>query len=342
MPFPSPLDLMTKLPVNLDTAVRIQWQRLQIQEIIQGTSSLWALVVGPCSLHDTESALQYAQRLKTLQGKVEKTCLLIMRAHVEKPRTSLGWKGLLYDPDLDGSDQIADGLFMSRRLYLQIAELGVPIATEFLEPLAAPYLSDLVSWGFIGARTSSSQIHRQLASQLSMPVGFKNSTDGNLESAIQGALTASSPHSFIHMDTMGRACQVKSSGNPFSHIVLRGSKTATNYSSSSVLNALMLSEEAGLSHRLLIDCAHDNSPTKRPLGQKDVCLNVLEQYSSGNQKIMGIMLESHLKAGNQSILSASIDPSISITDPCMSWEETEELICFIHEALLESSLVCSI
>ncbi len=336
MPFPSPLDLEVKLPLSTSTSIQIQKQRLKIQEIIEGTSPLWAFVVGPCSLHDAESALEYARKLKKLQEKVEKTCLLVMRAHVEKPRTSLGWKGLLYDPYLDGSDSILDGLLISRELYLKVAGIGLPIATEFLEPLVSSYFSDLVSWGFIGARTSSSQIHRQLASLLQMPVGFKNSTDGNLESAIQGAITAQSSHNFIHMNNLGKIAEVTSPGNPFSHIVLRGSSSGPNYSSSDVLMALRK-----LDRRLLIDCAHDNSPNK-PFDQKEVCLNALEQHLSGNSKIMGVMLESHLKAGNQSISAPSIDPSISLTDPCMGWEETEELIYLVHEALLESSVLCAL
>jgi 3-deoxy-7-phosphoheptulonate synthase len=334
MLFPSPIDLEIKLPLSTSTSVQIQGHRSKIQEIIEGSSSLWAFVVGPCSLHDTNSALEYAKKLKKLQEKVEKTCLLVLRAHVEKPRTSLGWKGLLYDPYLDGSDNILEGLLISRELYLKIAEIGLPIATEFLEPLVSSYFSDLVSWGFIGARTSSSQIHRQLASLLKLPMGFKNSTDGNLESAIQGAITAQRPHKFIHMNPLGKIAEVTSQGNPFSHIVLRGSTSGPNYHSSDVLMALRK-----LDRRLLIDCAHDNSPSK-PFDQRDVCLNALEQYLSGNGKIMGVMLESHLKAGNQSISALSIDPSISLTDPCMGWEETEELICLVHEALLESNLLC--
>ena len=339
MTLPSPLHITTLLPLDLDTSIEIQKYKKAIEEIIQGTSSLWALVVGPCSLHDTQSALEYAKKLQNLQKKVQKTCLLIMRAHIEKPRTCLGWKGFLYDPLLDGSNNLSKGLFMSRNLLLQIAQLGIPIATEFLDPLASPYFSDLVSWGFIGARTSSSQIHRQLASFLPMPIGFKNSTDGNLDNAIYGALSSQNSHSFIHINTLGEICEVKSSGNPFSHIVLRGSRKAPNYTPCDIQIALKKSSECGLTHRLLIDCAHNNSP-KKPFDQKNVCNSALEQYLSGNDRIMGIMLESHLKAGNQSIDSAFIDPYISVTDPCIDWEETEELICLIHEALSESSLLC--
>ncbi len=340
MAFPSPSALKKKFSLNPNTFLNIQKHRNQIQEIIQGRSPLWAIVVGPCSLHDTESALHYAKKLRVLQEKVEKTCLLVMRAHAEKPRTYLGWKGLVYDPNLDGSCNIQEGLSVSRELYLQIANLNIPIATEFLEPLISSYLSDLISWGFIGARTSSSQIHRQLASSLSMPIGFKNSTDGNLDSAIQGALTAQASHSFIHIDDLGTICQVKSSGNPNSHVVLRGTSTGPNYKSFDIQKTLKLSEEKGLNTRILVDCAHDNS-IQKPFDQRNVCHNVLEQHLSGNHKIMGLMMESHLKEGSQSIESSFIDPSISLTDPCINWEETESLIYNIHETLLESALCFS-
>ena len=341
MSFPSPLDINKKLPLSPDTAMQIQKHRKQIQSIILGESPLWALVIGPCSLHDPVSALDYSRKLKALQEQVKTTCLLVMRAHIEKPRTCIGWKGLLYDPYLDGSDNIEAGLSICRSLYLQIANLGTPIATELLDPILAPYFSDLISWGFIGARTSSSQIHRQLASSLSIPIGFKNSTDGDLESAIQGALAAQNSQSFIHINELGRICPTRSLGNPFAHIVLRGSTFAPNYKSFDIQNALTLSKKSGLNHRLLVDCSHDNS-YKNHMNQKDVCHNILNQCLSGNDRIMGIMIESHIKAGNQPITADSIDPFISITDPCINWEETEELVYLIHEALVDSNLLSSL
>jgi 3-deoxy-7-phosphoheptulonate synthase len=340
MPLPSPIELKKRLPLNPLISLEIQKHQRQIQSIIKGASPLWALVVGPCSLHDKNSALDYAYRLKELQEKVKKTCFLVMRAHVEKPRTSIGWKGLVYDPYLDGSNKISEGLALSRDLYLKIVELGVPIATEFLEPIVSSYLSDLVSWGFIGARTSSSQIHRQLASSLSMPIGFKNSTDGNLESAIQGALSAQKRHTFIHINDDGFVCQTKSSGNPHSHIVLRGATSSPNYNHVDILKAVDQSKSEGLTNRILIDAAHDNSH-KKSANQKAVCHNVLEQCLRGNESIMGLMIESHIKSGNQAISSPYIDPSISITDPCIDWEETEELITLINETLLSTTLACS-
>lgn len=336
MAFFSPSDLVQKLPLNGDTFSSIAKHRSQVQEIVQGNSPLLAIIVGPCSLHDKGSALIYAKKLLSLQKKVEKTCFLVMRVHVEKPRTYLGWKGFAYDPDLKGESDLEKGIFKSRELYLEIANLGVPLATEFLEPLISPYLADLVSWGFIGARTSSSQIHRQLASSFPFPVGFKNSVEGNLEGAILGAMSARHPHNFLHTDMDGKISPFDSEGNLHSHIVLRGDQNGPNYSASDIQKAFRLSEEKGLKSRILIDCAHGNSEIK-PLDQKKVCENVLEQCIAGNRKIMGMMMESHLKEGNQPI-TGNIDPSISLTDPCMNWEETESLIEMIHENLLESSL----
>ncbi|MBX9924558.1 MAG: 3-deoxy-7-phosphoheptulonate synthase [Rhabdochlamydiaceae bacterium] len=339
MSFPSPLDLKTLLPLNTHVSLDIHKNRNTIQKILQGSSPLWALVLGPCSLHNPQMALEYATKIKNLQKKVEKTCLLVMRSHMEKPRSSLGWKGLLYDPYLDGSDQMTQGLQICRKLLLEIAQMQVPMATEFLDPIASAYFSDLISWGFIGARTSSSQIHRQLASHLPMPIGFKNPIDGNIESAIQGALAAQSPHSFFHIDEQGKIQMAKSMGNLYSHIVLRGSFDAPNYDPASLLNAVHLCKKHGLSSRILIDCAHDNS-IKKPLDQKIVFQSAVEQYLSGNEQIMGIMMESYLKSGSQSIDSPLLDPSISITDPCLDWDTTEELVLFLHESLLHNSNAC--
>jgi 3-deoxy-7-phosphoheptulonate synthase len=231
------------------------------------------------------------------------------------------------------------GLQICRKLLLEIAQMQVPIATEFLDPIASSYFSDLISWGFIGARTSSSQIHRQLASFLPMPIGFKNPIDGNVESAIQGALAAQSPHSFFHTNDFGKIQMVKSLGNPYSHIVLRGSCEAPNYDPSSLLSTLHLCKKNALSSRILIDCAHDNS-IKKPLDQKTVFQSALEQYLSGNEQIMGVMMESYLKSGSQNINSSPLDPAISVTDPCLDWNTTEELVLFLHESLLLSPNAC--
>lgn len=339
MPLPSPIELKTLFPLGMHISLDIQKNRKIVQKILMGSSPLWALVVGPCSLHSPQMALEYAKKIQNLQKKVDKTCLLVMRAHMEKPRTSLGWKGLLYDPYLDGSDEMIKGLQICRRLLLEIAQMQVPIATEFLDPIASSYFSDLVTWGFIGARTSSSQTHRQLASHLPIPIGFKNPIDGNVDSAVQGAIAAQSPHSFFHIDEMGKIQMVKSLGNPYSHIVLRGSCEGPNYDPPSLLSTLQACKKYGLSSRLLIDCAHDNSQNK-PLDQKNVFQSVLEQYLSGNEQIMGIMMESYLKSGSQSIHSYPLDPSISITDPCLDWDSTEELILFLHESLLAHSNTC--
>lgn len=339
MHLPSPLELKTLLPLDIDTSLDIHKNRKTVQKILTGTSPLWALVVGPCSLHNPQMAIEYAKKIQKLQKKVDKTCLLVMRAHMEKPRTSLGWKGLLYDPYLDGSDAMIEGLHICRRLLLEIAQMQVPIATEFLDPIASSYFSDLISWGFIGARTSSSQTHRQLASHLPMPMGFKNPIDGNVDSAVQGAIAAQSSHSLFHIDELGNIQIVKSLGNPSSHIVLRGSYEGPNYDPASLLSTLRTCKMHGLSSRLLIDCSHDNSENK-PFDQKNVFQSVLEQYLSGNEQIMGVMMESYLKSGSQPIQSHPLDPSTSITDPCLDWDSTEELILFLHESLLAHSNTC--
>lgn len=336
MSLPSPIDLKTLIPIRLQNSLNIQKNRTIIQKIIQGSSPLWALVVGPCSLHDVQKSLEYAEKIRNLQKKIEKTCFIVMRAHIEKPRTCLGWKGLLYDPDLDGSDQMIKGLQICRNLLLAITQMQVPLATEFLDPIASSYFSDLISWGFIGARTCSSQIHRQLASHLPMPIGFKNPTDGNIDSAISGALAAQSPHAFFHIDELGKTQITRSLGNPHTHIVLRGSYNAPNYDSANLQAALHLCKKNGLSSRLLIDCAHDNS-VQKPFDQKLVFQSAIEQYLSGNEHIMGVMLESYLKSGNQPMNSPVLDPELSVTDPCLDWNSTEELALFLHESLLHSS-----
>lgn len=327
----SPLEIQNSLPLSLELKSEIETYRNEIRSIIAKPEARFALIVGPCSLHDIDSTIEYAKKIATLQHLVEKNCLLIMRAHIEKPRTGQGWKGLLYDPLLDASNDMALGLTLGRHIFLEIAKLHVPIATEFLDPIASLYFSDLVSWGFIGARTSSSQTHRQLASLLPMPIGFKNTTDGNLENAIQGALFAQHSHTFLHLNEKGQISAVKSPGNNASHIVLRGSNKQPNYEASKVKAALDLSSHYSLDKKVLIDCAHGNS-RKNPFHQKIVCKSILDQHSSGNKQIMGMMVESHLESGSQSF-SSLINPSISITDPCLGWSLTEELILSINHEL---------
>ena len=291
------------------------------------------LIVGPCSIHNLEDALEYGMRLKELANKMEESCFLVMRAYVEKPRTQIGWKGLLHDPHLNGSEDIACGLSLSRSLLVQLAEMDVPTATEFLTPTLAPYIEDLITWGCIGARTSASQPHRLLASSLPMPIGFKNTVDGNISCAVNGALVAKSPHAFPQISEDGKLCHIKSLGNPHTHIVLRGGSQGPNYSSGSIQQVLGELRKQELPPRVLVDCSHDNCEGKY-FQQRKVFQSVLEQIRGGNSHILGMMLESHLDAGAQ-IIPASVSElqkGVSITDPCLDWSETEELICSIASA----------
>lgn len=265
--------------------------------------------------------MEYAERFKELSDAVCRTCFLVMRVYVEKPRTSTGWKGLLYDPHLDGSYDIKTGLLWTRELLLSLAQMQIPAATEFVDPLASLYFEDLITWGFIGARTCSSQPHRQFASSRTMPIGFKNSTDGNLENPIHGVLSAMAQHTSMHIDDHGKLCAIHGKGNPFSHIVLRGSHKFTNYDSASIQQALQMLEQAGLPGRLMIDCSHGNCQ-KDHAKQHDVFMSILAQ---GNDKVFGLMLESHLESGSQPI-SEELKYAVSITDPCLDWKTTEELV----------------
>lgn len=338
MTLPSPYALQKKLPLSTEKASSIQEHRSLIKKLVSGEDPRLAIVVGPCSLHHKDSALEYAHRLYELQKKVEKTCILVMRAHVEKPRTCLGWKGLLYDPFLTGKDDIINGLFESRQLLLELVHTNIALGSEFLDPLTSCYYSDLISWGFIGARTSTSQIHRQLASSLPMPIGFKNSVDGSIENVIQGALAAQHPHTFLQINEMGVMKITKSIGNKASHIVLRGSDTGPNYDPLSINIAIKSSLQLELENRILIDCSHGNSQ-KDPLNQKKVVSSVLTQHIEGNSHILGVMIEGHLEEGHQSFNSSPLNPSLSITDSCLGWSETEELILLVNEKL--SSSLCS-
>lgn len=342
MHFPTPKEIRQQIPLAENRALQIAEHRKIICNLISGKESRIAIVAGPCSIHDFNSAVEYALRFKALAKKVEKNCFLVMRVHIEKPRSALGWKGFLYDPHLDGSHNISQGLSLCRKLLLTLVHHEIPIATEFLDPLASSYFEDLVSWGFVGARTSASQTHRQLASLLTMPIGFKNSTDGNLENAINGVMTARAPHAFLFMNQEGRLCEQHSHGNSSAHIVLRGSQESPNYDPLSVQQALHKLNRNHILARILIDCSHGNCQ-KQYQKQRDVFESVLEQFIQGNARIMGAMLESHLEAGNQMLLedTSSLLPSISITDPCIDWSTTEELIGSADELLSTSGLSSS-
>jgi 3-deoxy-7-phosphoheptulonate synthase len=326
-PIPPPEEIKAQFPLSDRAKKQIAHSRDIAKRIINGSDSRKVLVVGPCSIHDRKAAMEYAERFKELSLKVNRTTFMVMRVYVEKPRTSTGWKGMLYDPHLNGTYDIKTGLLWTRELLLALAEEDIPCATEFVDPLATLYYEDLITWGFIGARTSSSQPHRQFASSLAIPVGFKNATDGNLEGAIHGVLSAKEPHVAMRVNEQGKLCTVESSGNPYAHVVLRGAYHFTNFDRVSVGQAVEQLKSHHLPPRLMIDCSHGNCQ-KQYDKQQEAFLSVLEQIAQGNEHILGWMLESHLESGNQMLTQ---DPSqlkyaVSITDPCLDWKKTEELI----------------
>lgn len=324
MELPSPAQIKQEHPLSFRGSIA-SW-RHEAKQILERTDRRFVAIVGPCSVHDPKSALEYAFRLKQLSEEIGKNFFLIMRVFIEKPRTKLGWKGMLYDPHLDGTNDIAAGLRTSRQLMLKIGELGVPCAMEILEPVMAPYFDDLIIWGLIGARTCASQPHRQAASGLPFPIGFKNDCRGELDAAIAGILTARIPHTHIGIDSKGHVAALQTRGNPLSHLVLRGAETHSNYDAFSVEKALHALREHRLEARLLIDCSHGNSG-KDHRRQQIAFESVIEQAKE-NPAIAGFLLESHLFAGKQPL---GDDPSllhygVSITDPCLGWEETEALL----------------
>ena len=327
IPLPTPAEFETELPIPADVLETVVRGRREIEEILSGRDDRMLFVAGPCSIHDERSAMEYAQRLASLAREIEDRVLVVMRVYFEKPRTTVGWKGLIYDPDLDGSFNIDAGLRRARQLLIDIGALGLPTGTEFLDPIAPQYLADLISWVAVGARTTESQTHRQMASGLSMPVGFKNSTDGNIEVAVNALLSAREPHAFLGIDREGRTCTVQTSGNPYGHIVLRGGSDGTNFDAESVCETHEQLEAAGLTPTVLVDCSHANSG-KDHRRQSIAFRDVIAQRAAGNRGVIGLMLESHLNEGNQSL---GDDPSalrygVSITDACIGWDETVELL----------------
>ncbi len=338
----TPYEIKKQIPIESQQLDQIKLQRREIKKILTKNDRRIALVIGPCSIHDPAATLEYAQRLHTLAQEVSTTCYIVMRAYVEKPRTITGWKGFLYDPYLDGSHNMNQGILLSRKLLLDLSKIGIPLATEFLDPMTYHYLEDLISWGFIGARTCTSSIHRQLASSLNMPVGFKNSTSGNVDDAINGVVAARASHCFIDLNDNCRLQAKQSKGNFFSHIVLRGSNSGPNFDKDSVRSAINKLMQAAIPPRVLIDCAHGNS-NKDHKKQIEVWNNVSKQIIEGNDHIMGMMIESFLEEGNQPLSNnkESIQPSISITDPCLSWACTKELVLSLHQRLSKEESCCS-
>ncbi len=322
----SPNEVMRELPLSDRAADVVYRARQDIQAVLEGRDRRKLVIVGPCSIHDPRAALEYAERLRGLRERVGDSLLLVMRVYFEKPRTTVGWKGLINDPHLDGSYDIPTGIRTARTLLCDLADLGVPAATEMLDPIIPQYISDLVSWTAIGARTTESQTHREMASGLSMPVGFKNGTDGGLEVAINAMIAASRPHSFLGVDGAGRVGVVRTAGNPHCHVVLRGGAAGPNYGTAEVAKAVSALNKAKVSPRVLIDASHDNSG-KDPMRQPAVVAEVGAQLRAGGAEVLGVMLESHLQGGRQVLADrATLTYGQSITDGCISFASTCEVL----------------
>ena len=305
-----------------------------VQRILAQRDARLLVVVGPCSIHDPRGAMDYAQKLAALSRELSDQLFIVMRVYFEKPRTTVGWKGLINDPRMDGSCEIEEGLRIGRKLLLDINELGLPAATEFLDPIVPQYIDDLITWAAIGARTTESQTHREMASGLSMPVGFKNSTDGSLQIAIDAMSSARTPHSFLGIDQDGFTSLVRTKGNPDGHVVLRGGRTRTNYDPQSIADAAVQLTQHQLPPVLMVDCSHANS-LKQHAKQEDVWRSLIEQRAAGTGLIIGAMVESYLQEGNQPVPSSSADIvyGVSVTDACLSWETTERMLRHGHAAL---------
>jgi 3-deoxy-7-phosphoheptulonate synthase len=323
MYLPSPRQLKEQFPLSDLAQSFVCKSRKKLVNIIEGVDRRLLFVVGPCSIHYAEEGLLFAKKLKELCQQIGDSCFIVMRAYIEKPRTLAGWKGLVHDPHLNGNDDLAQGLATSRSFLVDLAEMGIPVATEFLTPHLAPYIEDTISWGCIGARTSSSQVHRLLASSFEMPVGFKNSIDGNIDCAISGAAVASSSHTFMHFDDDGKLFSCTSKGNSHTHVVLRGSLTKPNYDKKTILDTLKKLKDQGLPERILIDCSHGNS-NRHFYQQRKVFESVMIQIQGGNHHILGMMLESNLEEGKQSMPAQN--SGVSITDGCLDYSTTAELI----------------
>ena len=328
----SPDTITSEIPLTERSAELVAGTRKQVEAVIHGRDRRLLVIVGPCSIHDPKAALDYAARLAPLRERVSKELLIVMRVYFEKPRTTVGWKGLINDPHLDGTFDIPTGIRRARTLLRDLAEMGVPAATELLDPIIPQYIADLVTWTAIGARTTESQTHREMASGLSMPVGFKNGTDGSLAVAVNAMLTASRPHSFLGIDGSGRVGVVRTAGNPNTHLVLRGGHQGPNYAPDSVFRASVSLRQAGINPRVLIDASHDNSG-KNHERQPDVLVDVGGQVRGGSEHVLGVMLESNLVAGRQELRSkADHVYGQSITDACVDFPTTERALLGLAEA----------
>ena len=323
---PSPEFYQKKYPSSEQQTSLIKESRKTIENIIEGKDSRLLLLMGPCSIHDTKAGIEYAEKLKELADKVSKNIYIVMRVYFEKPRTTVGWKGLINDPDLNGSYNIPKGIETARKFLSEVTRRGLPTATEFLDPFTPQYIGDLVSWGAIGARTAESQTHRQMASGLSMPIGFKNGTGGSVQLAIDGMIACNGEHAFLGIDNDGKTSIVITKGNKANHIILRGGASGPNYDKDSIIDAQELLKKNNLVPNIVVDCAHGNS-NKDHNRQPIVFKEVIEQRLAGNEKIIGIMLEGNINPGNQSLGNVEdLEFGVSITDKCVGWEKTEEII----------------
>ena len=319
-----PKDLKESLPISSDCVKQIINYRKIVRDIIEKKDSRLLTVIGPCSIHDPDAALDYAKRLKDISNKTSKQLFIVMRVYFEKPRTTTGWKGFINDPKLDDSCDMEYGLKEARKLLLEITKLGLPIATEFLDPIVPQYTADLISWAAIGARTTESQTHREMASGLSMPVGFKNGTDGNIQVAINAIKSASISHRFLGIDPNGYTAVVTTEGNPYTHLVLRGGDNLPNYDISSVTSAAERLHSANLEPSLMVDCSHANA-NKIADNQVEVWKNILSQRQQKNCPIIGAMIESFIESENEKIIGRR-NYGLSITDPCIGWDKTEKML----------------
>lgn len=330
----TPEEVKRRLPLTQRAANTVFKSRQIVRAILDRQDPRLFIVVGPCSIHDVVAAREYAGRLKELAARIESTIVPIMRVYFEKPRTTVGWKGLINDPDMDDSFQIEKGILMARELLLYIAELGMPAGTEALDPIMPQYLSELITWTAIGARTTESQTHREMASGLSSPVGFKNGTDGGLATSINALQSVRRPHHFLGITQQGQSAVFRTRGNAHAHLVLRGGGGRSNYDAVSIAVAERELEFAGLPPNIVVDCSHGNS-NKDPSLQPLVAESLATQIQGGNASIVGLMLESHLRAGSQAIPKdlKTLEYGVSVTDPCIDWNTTERLMLKLHDVL---------
>lgn len=321
---PTPRELEEEIPFTNAHAAFVMRSRETVEAILNRWDPRRLLIVGPCSIHDLNAAREYAAYFRDLAAKVRDKFYLIMRAYFEKPRTVVGWKGLLYDPDLDGSFNLIKGVRQTRQLLSDLTEMGIPVGCELLELNTSPYYSDFLTWGCVGARTSASPPHRQLASSLSFPIGFKNSTDGNIDPSIHGILAAQIPQVYLGISASGQISRIQGEGNPLCHMVLRGGVHGSNFHREAIAASIQKCRQAKIRDKIVVDCSHDNCE-KKHLKQIPAFESVMRQIREGNDHLVGLMLESNLKAGAQK-LSSNLEYGISITDPCLDWETTERLI----------------